>query len=165
MHQNIDQIKYFHNLFILTITVKNRILYFFITWLFKVWDQGQQKQMIQVWNEKLVHFNKKNQPLGHKTAWNNFIFCVAGKLYLLSNVEVSAGGGGVKRDPALIVGLVDAGPMLHQEGHHVYIIIYAGLKKKMTRVKASVPSSRLTEWLFQNSIHTAYSISVTHGSD
>lgn len=74
--------------------------------------------------------------MGHKTAWrwrNNFLFSVEGKRYLLSDVEVSAGGGGVKGDPALVVGLVDTGPMLHKEGHHVYIIIYAGLKKKDDR--------------------------------
>lgn len=57
------------------------------------------------------------------------------KQYLLSDVEVSAGGGGVKGDPALIVGLVDTGPMLYQEGHHVYIIIYAGLKKRRKKKK------------------------------
>lgn len=53
------------------------------------------------------------------------IFC-----YLLGNVEVSTGGSGVKGDPALIVGLVDAGPVFHQEGHHVHIIIYAGLETR-----------------------------------
>lgn len=31
-------------------------------------------------------------------------------------------------DPALIVRLVDAGPMLHQESHHVDIVVYAGLR-------------------------------------
>lgn len=64
-------------------------------------------------------------------------FSVERKQYLLSDVEVSTGGGGVKGDPALIVGLVDAGPMLHQEGHHVYIIIYAGLKKKKKEKKTT----------------------------
>lgn len=32
-------------------------------------------------------------------------------------------------DPALIVGLVDGSPMLHQERHHVHIVIYACLKE------------------------------------
>ncbi len=55
---------------------------------------------------------------------------MVGKWDLLSDVEVPAGSGSVKGNPAFIVGLVDAGPMLHQEGHHVYIIIYAGLEKR-----------------------------------
>lgn len=32
-------------------------------------------------------------------------------------------------DPALVVGLVDAGSMLHQERHHVHIVVYARLRK------------------------------------
>ena len=31
-------------------------------------------------------------------------------------------------DPALIVRLVDAGSMFHQESHHVDIVVYAGLR-------------------------------------
>lgn len=64
------------------------------------------------------------------------------KQYLLSDVEVSTGGGGVKGDPALIVRLVDAGPMLHQEGHHVYIIIYAGLKRKRKKRRQELTSKQ-----------------------
>lgn len=33
-------------------------------------------------------------------------------------------------DPALIVRLVDAGSVLHQESHHVNIVIYARLKEE-----------------------------------
>lgn len=69
-------------------------------------------------------------------------FSVERKQYLLSDIEVSTGGGGVKGDPALIVGLVDAGPMLHQEGHHVYIIIYAGLKKKRKKKRQQELTSK-----------------------
>lgn len=58
------------------------------------------------------------------------MFSVVGKWDLLSDVEVSAGSGSVKGNPAFIVGLVDAGSMLHQEGHHVHIIIYAGLENR-----------------------------------
>lgn len=32
-------------------------------------------------------------------------------------------------DPALIVRLVDAGSMLHQERHHVNVVVYACLRK------------------------------------
>lgn len=46
-------------------------------------------------------------------------------------------------DPALVVRLVDAGTMLHQESHHVNIVIYACLKEGRERekgCKASVSS-------------------------
>lgn len=45
----------------------------------------------------------------------------------LCYVHVPAGGGGVQWDPALVVRLVDSGAVLHQEGHHVDVIVYAGL--------------------------------------
>ena len=31
-------------------------------------------------------------------------------------------------DPALVVGLVDAGVVLHQEGHHVHVVVDACLE-------------------------------------
>lgn len=34
----------------------------------------------------------------------------------------------MKGEPAFVVGLVDAGSVLHQEGHHVHVVIYACLK-------------------------------------
>jgi hypothetical protein len=52
----------------------------------------------------------------------------AQQLYLLCYVHVSTRGCGVEGDPALIVRLVDGSPMLHQEGHHVHVVIYARLK-------------------------------------
>lgn len=33
----------------------------------------------------------------------------------------------MKGEPAFVVGLVDAGPVLNQEGHHVNVVIYACL--------------------------------------
>lgn len=50
--------------------------------------------------------------------------------HLLGYVQVSTRGRGVKRDPALVVRLVDARTVLHQERHHVHVIIYAGLEKE-----------------------------------
>lgn len=54
---------------------------------------------------------------------------LAQQLYLLCYVHVSTGGCSMEGDPALIVGLVDGSPMLHQERHHVHIVIYACLKE------------------------------------
>lgn len=34
----------------------------------------------------------------------------------------------MKGEPALVVGLVDAGSVLHQEGHHVNVVVYARLR-------------------------------------
>lgn len=45
-------------------------------------------------------------------------------------VEVSAGGSSVKGEPALVVGLVDAGSVLHQESHHVDVVVYARLRRE-----------------------------------
>lgn len=43
----------------------------------------------------------------------------------------------MKGDPALVVGLVDAGSVLHQERHHVHVVVYAclgeGRKEKEER--------------------------------
>lgn len=36
-------------------------------------------------------------------------------------------------DPALVVRLVDAGSMLHQESHHVNVVIYACLRERRGR--------------------------------
>ncbi len=41
-------------------------------------------------------------------------------------------------DPALVVRLVDAGTMLHQESHHVNIVIYARLKEGRERERRGV---------------------------
>lgn len=48
----------------------------------------------------------------------------------LCNVQVSAGGCGVQGDPALVVRLVDSSSVLHQERHHVHVVVYAGLKRE-----------------------------------
>ena len=50
--------------------------------------------------------------------------------YSLCYVHVSTGGCRVQGDPALVVWLVDAGSMLHQEGHHVNVVIYARLQRR-----------------------------------
>lgn len=46
----------------------------------------------------------------------------------------------MKGEPALVVGLVDAGSVLHQEGHHVNVVIYACLRRERreTECKNSV---------------------------
>lgn len=36
-------------------------------------------------------------------------------------------------DPALVVRLVDAGSVLHQESHHVNVVVYARLQEKRAR--------------------------------
>lgn len=36
-------------------------------------------------------------------------------------------------DPALVVGLVDAGSVFHQESHHVDVVVYARLKERGER--------------------------------
>lgn len=38
-------------------------------------------------------------------------------------------------DPALVIRLVDAGSMLHQESHHVDIVIYACLRQGRKRIR------------------------------
>lgn len=38
-------------------------------------------------------------------------------------------------DPALVIRLVDAGSMFHQESHHVDIVIYACLRQGRKRVR------------------------------
>lgn len=97
--------------------------------------------MVNLKNLDQVTHSWQNAILTSKTTQNTqtttqifhhklFLFSVERKQHLLGDVEVSAGGSGVKGDPALIVGLVDAGPVFHQEGHHVNIIIYAGLETR-----------------------------------
>lgn len=39
----------------------------------------------------------------------------------------------MKGQPALVVGLVDAGSVLHQEGHHVNVVVYACLGREEGR--------------------------------
>lgn len=39
----------------------------------------------------------------------------------------------MKGQPAFVVGLVDAGSVLHQEGHHVNVVIYACLGREEGR--------------------------------
>lgn len=46
-------------------------------------------------------------------------------------------------DPALVVGLVDAGPVLHQEGHHVNVVIYTCLEEREQRRGGSENTERL----------------------
>lgn len=38
-------------------------------------------------------------------------------------------------DPALVVRLVDAGSVLHQESHHVHIVVYTCLREKGSKVR------------------------------
>lgn len=49
---------------------------------------------------------------------------------LLCDIQVSTGRCGVEGDPALVVRLVDAGSVLHQESHHVHVVVDACLKSK-----------------------------------
>lgn len=35
----------------------------------------------------------------------------------------------MKGEPALVVGLVDAGSVLHQESHHVHVVVDARLRR------------------------------------
>lgn len=45
-------------------------------------------------------------------------------------------------DPALIVRLVDAGSMLHQESHHVNIVIYARLREEREQMGKATERSK-----------------------
>lgn len=47
-------------------------------------------------------------------------------------------------DPALVVGLVDAGPVLHQERHHVHVVVDACLEERRKRKKRRVRPLLLT---------------------
>lgn len=49
-------------------------------------------------------------------------------VYSLCDVHVSTGSGGVQGDPSLIIRLIDAGTVFHQERHHVHVIVYTRLE-------------------------------------
>lgn len=57
-------------------------------------------------------------------------------VYSLCDVHVSAGSGGVQGDPSLVIWLIDAGTVFHQECHHVHVIIYTRLEITHTRTSA-----------------------------
>ena len=48
---------------------------------------------------------------------------------LLCNTEKPAGGGGVQRGPSLVVAAVHVGAVLHQELHHVQVVVDARLQE------------------------------------
>ena len=55
-------------------------------------------------------------------------------------------------NPAYVIRLVDAGAMLHQEGHHVHVIVNAGLERKnisISRVIKPLSKKKKTCALYQ----------------
>lgn len=72
-----------------------------------------------------------------------------GRQHSRSYVEVSAGGRGVKGEPALVVGLVDAGAVLHQESHHVDVVVDARLRgETRERWNVRMSSRRCDSWCY-----------------
>jgi hypothetical protein len=50
------------------------------------------------------------------------------------NAEEAAGGGGVERGPALVVPPVDVSAVLHQELHHLQVVVDASLEGRKDRM-------------------------------
>ncbi len=58
------------------------------------------------------------------------------------NAEEAAGGGGVERGPALVVPPVDVRAVLHQELHHLQVVVDASLEGRRTAWYGMVPNER-----------------------
>lgn len=69
----------------------------------------------------------------------------------------------MERDPALIIRLVDVGSVLHQEGHHVHIVIYACLwEERKARGEIQISVCAHVPDLMSVAYYSKHEKSITH---